>query len=74
MEPILPRWASWTFLLYAGGLTILGASLAALATLADEHGDAAFVGYSLLFFVARRRSRGSCAATAGTRSRPGSRR
>ena len=47
-----PRWASWTFLLYAGGLTILGASLAALSTLADEHGDAAFVGYALLFFVA----------------------
>ena len=52
VEPILPRWASWTFLLYAGGLTILGASLAALSTLADEHGDAAFVGYALLFFVA----------------------
>ena len=44
MEPILPRWASWTFLLYAGGLTILGASLAALSSLADAHGDAAFVG------------------------------
>jgi len=52
VEPILPRWASWTFLLYAGGLTILGASLAALSSLADDHGDAAFVGYSLLFFVA----------------------
>jgi hypothetical protein len=52
VEPILPRWASWTFLLYAGGLTILGASLAALSALADEHGDAAFVGYALLFFAA----------------------
>jgi hypothetical protein len=52
VEPILPRWASWTFLLYAGGLTILGASLAALSTLADQHGDVAFVAYALLFFVA----------------------
>jgi len=52
VETILPRWASWTFLLYAGGLTILGASLTALSTLADEHGDAAFTGYALLFFVA----------------------
>ncbi len=52
VEPILPRWASWTFLLYAGGLTILGAALAALSTLADEHGDAAFVGYALVFYVA----------------------
>jgi hypothetical protein len=52
VEAILPRWASWTFLLYAGGLTILGAALAALSRLADEHGNAAFVGYGLLFFVA----------------------
>jgi hypothetical protein len=52
VEPILPRWASWTFLLYAGGVTILGASLAALSALADKHGDAAFVGYALLFFAA----------------------
>ena len=40
------------FLLYAGGLTILGSALAALATLSDDHGDAGYVGYSLLLFVA----------------------
>ena len=52
MDVILPRWASWTFLLYAGGLTILGAALGALATLSDDHGDAGYAGYSLLLFVA----------------------
>jgi len=52
VTPILPRWASWTFLLYAGGLTILVAALALLSQLSDEHGDAAFAGYALVFFVA----------------------
>jgi hypothetical protein len=52
VNPILPRWASWTFLLYAGGLTILGASLALLSDVSDEHGDAAFAGWALLLFVA----------------------
>ena len=51
MDAILPRWASWTFLLYAGGLTILLASLAALSSLSDDHGDAAFTGYALLLFA-----------------------
>jgi hypothetical protein len=51
VEAILPRWASWTFLLYAGGLTILLASLAALSSLSDDRGDAAFAGYALLLFV-----------------------
>ena len=49
MEAIRPRWASWTFLLYAGGLTILFASLAALSSLSDDHGDAAFTAFALLF-------------------------
>jgi hypothetical protein len=52
VNPILPRWASWTFLLYAGGLTILGSSLALLSEVSDEHGDAAFTGWALLLFVA----------------------
>jgi len=51
VEAILPRWASWTFLLYAGGLTILFASLAALSSLSDHHGDGAFAGYALLLFL-----------------------
>lgn len=52
MAVILPRWASWTFLLYAGGLTILLAASAALSDLAREHGDAAFTGYAVLLFGA----------------------
>jgi hypothetical protein len=51
VAPILPRWASWTFLLYAGGLTILLASLAGLSSLADDHGGAAFAGYALLLYA-----------------------
>jgi hypothetical protein len=52
MEIVRPRWASWSFLLYAGGLTILGAALAALATLSDDHGHAALAGWAFVFFVA----------------------
>jgi hypothetical protein len=52
VNPILPRWASWTFLLYAGGLTILASSLALLSDVSDEHGDAAFAGWALLLFAA----------------------
>ena len=64
MPPITPRWASWTFLLYAGGLTILTAALAALGVLAGEHGHAAFAAYAALFFLA-------AAAVAGLLRREG---
>jgi hypothetical protein len=39
-----PRWASWSFLLYAGGLTLLGAAVAFLSWLGDRHGLAAVTG------------------------------
>lgn len=51
MEIVHPRWASWSFLLYAGGFTMLGAALAALATLSNEHGDAAYALLSFLIFA-----------------------
>lgn len=57
MEIYQPRWSSWSFLLYAGGLTILGAVGALLSYLSDSHGDAAFallalVVYAVVGFVA----------------------
>jgi hypothetical protein len=50
--PIEPRWASWSFLLYAGGLTILGAAGSALGYFSDVHGDAAYVVWALVVFTA----------------------
>jgi hypothetical protein len=52
MGAIEPRWASWSFLLYAGGLTILGAAASALGYLSDVHGDAAYVVWALVVFAA----------------------
>jgi hypothetical protein len=52
VEIVEPRWAGWSFLLYAGGLTILGATLAALSTVSDDHGHAALAGWALVLFAA----------------------
>ena len=52
MDAITPRWASWSFLLYAGGLTVLGAAGSALNYFADTYGDAAYVAWALLVFGA----------------------
>jgi hypothetical protein len=49
---VRPRWASWSFLLYAGGLTILGAAGVLLSYLADAHGDAGYTAYALLIYAA----------------------
>jgi hypothetical protein len=43
-----PRWTSASFLLYAGGLTVLGSALGSLAYLARSYGDGAQVLWSLL--------------------------
>ena len=48
MEPIRPSWSSWSFLLYAGGLTVLAAALGWLAYLSSRVGDAAYAGWALL--------------------------
>jgi len=47
MEIAQPRWASWSFLLYAGGLTVLAAAVSALSFLASSYGDAAFAAWAL---------------------------
>jgi hypothetical protein len=44
------RWSSSSFLLYAGGLTILFAVLALLGTLSDDYEAAGFAGWSIVAF------------------------
>jgi hypothetical protein len=46
-----PRWTTSSYLIYAGGLTVLGAALGALAYLSSQYGDAAYVGWSALVLV-----------------------
>jgi hypothetical protein len=58
MQVLKPTWTSWSLLVYTGGLTVLGAAVAALAYLSGNYGDFAYVGWSLLvlaviLFVAR---------------------
>jgi hypothetical protein len=48
MEVRKPTWTEWSFLLYAGALTVLGAALAALSYLSDHYGKGAYVLWSLL--------------------------
>ena len=48
MEVRKPFWTEWSFLLYAGALTVLGAALAALSYLSDHYGKGAYVLWSLL--------------------------
>jgi hypothetical protein len=43
-----PVWTTPSFLIYAGGLTVLGAALGALGYLAANFGKAAFAGWALL--------------------------
>ena len=43
-----PRWTSASFLMYAGGLTVLGSALGSLAYLSRSYGDGALVLWSLL--------------------------
>ena len=46
-----PVWTTSSFLLYAGGLTVLGAAIAALVYLSSHYGSAAFAGWSALVLV-----------------------
>jgi hypothetical protein len=51
VEILRPRWSSATFLLYAGGLTVLVATGSALQYLSSQYGKAAFAGWALLVLV-----------------------
>jgi hypothetical protein len=51
-DEIKPTWTTSSFLIYAGGLTVLGAALAGLVYLATQaSGNFAMVAWSLLFLV-----------------------
>jgi hypothetical protein len=52
VQAIEPRWASWTFLMYAGGLTLLGAASSGLGYVATTHGGAGYTLWALLVFCA----------------------
>jgi hypothetical protein len=51
VEIIQPRWASWTFLLYAGGFTILGAAFGWLSYFSATFGNAGYAAWALLVFA-----------------------
>lgn len=51
MDAVRPRWSSSSFLLYAGALVVLAASVALLGWLSGEYGEGAFLGWSALVFV-----------------------
>ena len=51
MSAVRAAWSSTSFLLYAGGLTLLIAVIWLLATLSDDHEGLGFVGWSALVFV-----------------------
>jgi hypothetical protein len=48
LEVAVPRWSSRSFLVYAGGFTVLGSALGWLTWLSAGYGDAAFTAWALL--------------------------
>ncbi len=51
MQAAKPRWTTASFLVYAGGLTVLSAALAALSYLSGHYGKAAYAGWAALVLV-----------------------
>lgn len=51
MTVVHPRWSAWSFLVYAGGLTVLLATAGWLTYFAANSGDAGYVAWSLLVLV-----------------------
>jgi hypothetical protein len=51
MAAIKPVWKTSSFLVYAGGLTVLGAAIAALSYLSGHYGKGALTGWALLVLV-----------------------
>jgi hypothetical protein len=43
-----PTWSTMSFIVYVGGLTVLGAAVGALSYLSSHYGDAAFVAWALV--------------------------
>jgi hypothetical protein len=48
MDTRKPSWTTSSFLIYAGGLIVLGAAVGALGYLANAYGEGAFAGWALL--------------------------
>jgi hypothetical protein len=48
VDVVKPRWTTSSYLLYAGGLTVLAAALGALGYLSSQYGDAAYAGWAAL--------------------------
>jgi hypothetical protein len=46
-----PRWSAWSFLVYAGGFTVLGAIFGWFTYLAATSGDAGYAGWTLLVLL-----------------------
>ena len=72
MEAIKPRWASWSFLLYAGGVTILGAASSALTYFVERTATPRTPPGRCSSSRPSASSRSRCARTAATRSPPAS--
>lgn len=51
MDVVVPRFAGWSFLVYAGGFTTLGAAGGWLGYLSAHHGDAAYAFWALVVYV-----------------------
>jgi len=51
VEVVHPRWAAWTFLVYAGGFVALGATTGWLQYIASRSNGAASAGWALLVFA-----------------------
>ena len=51
MEVVHPRWSAWSFLVYAGGFTVLSATAAWLTYLAAHSGGAGYAGWTLLVYA-----------------------
>jgi hypothetical protein len=51
VQAVRAPWTTWSFLLYAGGLTIAGSLAALLSALSNQYGKPAFVAWSLLLLV-----------------------
>jgi hypothetical protein len=51
VEIIRPRWTTWTFILYAGGFTILGAAFGWLSYFSATSGKAGYVAWAVLVFA-----------------------
>src|SRR4051812_34849849 len=51
MHVVVPRWSTWTFLVYAGGFTVLGSALGWLGYFSSHYGDAAFALWALVVLV-----------------------